>query len=70
MRRRRRRKNNKIVEKGKRKRLCLEDLDLRCCYFWPRLSEMSIKSTRDYLKAKNVVTTVIYAILDNGLRMM
>ena len=29
-----------------------------------------IKSTRDYLKAKNVATTVIYAILDNGLRIM
>ena len=34
--------------------ICLEDLDLRCCYFWPRLSEMSSSPRATTSKPKNV----------------
>ena len=34
--------------------ICLEDLDLRCCYFWPRLSEISSSPRATTSKPKNV----------------
>ena len=48
-------------------------VDVMLCHylfrgFWFAVLLFLIKSTRDYLKAKNVATTVIYAILDNGLQ--
>ena len=37
--------------------ICLEDLDLRCCYFWPRLSEMSSSPRRLPQSQKMCATT-------------